>query len=209
MCAFKLSSIHTQARKQVKDSHGKRSQGAEDAATTSSAEPQLDELGLEPPPSNLPAPWAKTGPQLRNDDTAQAPIPEPAEANGASSSSQPEAKPRNNDAKIFNLGESDHAAEPTQLHRGAEFQPESEVEMAEQRMVPPDNTLDYILGSDLPAVSATSHTSPSEQSPEQTERSSGLASDRSLMQAKHLLYMNELERRQIYSLAAIFWSCKI
>ena len=171
------------------DRHGKYCRDAETAAAASSAGPELDELGLEPPPSNLLAPWAKKKPQPHEDDCGQKSLaPEPTEAKSTTDSIQIEAKPQSHGSTIPSSQkqptEVSNENESRQSQRVAQRAPEQASHTSKQVLDTSDTTLDYILGNTLPRAGTASNASPSEKSPEQTERSSGLTRDSSLIQAR-------------------------
>lgn len=147
-------------------------------------------MGLEPPPSNLLAPWAKKKPQHQEDESSKPSVtPEPSEAKNREDSRQKEAKPQDQGSTIpassTKPAETSNAKAAHQMHGNTSNVPKQASEVSKQVTETPDTTLDYILGNTDPARTA-SIASPSEQSPEQTERSSGLASDSSLIQARSL-----------------------
>ena len=134
----------------------------------------------------MPAPWAES---LDNDKSQSSRTPEPAGAKSPTTLTQTRtttfAGDSNNASQPVVPGQSQDDRGSSQMPQSAALASQQESEAPQQAMETSETTLDYILGNTLPsATTTTSNPSPLTSSPEQTDRSSGLATDRSLIQAR-------------------------
>lgn len=129
-------------------------------AGTGTEVPEVDELGLVPPPSNLPAPWAKRSVQ-------------PDEVSAPAESREP-PKPHERAA--------DRKQQDSQPYRKPVTEPQA-VRPDQQLSANLDTTMDYILDGAMPVNAAAQHPSIAHQGHMQMDTSSIQNSDRSLIQA--------------------------
>ena len=133
----------------------------------------------------MPAPWAES---LDNDKSQSSRTPEPAGAKSPTTLTQTRtttfAGDSNNASQPVVPGQSQDDGGSSQMPQSAALASQQESEATQQAMETSETTLDYIFGDTLPSATTTSNPSPLNSSPEQTDRSSGLATDRSLIQAR-------------------------